>query len=180
MNFPQHSPFLNHLPLLLPKTNDPPTVSCFSGPGSQAMSQKPFGSLHLSLSLPVSHSCLRGSPRGGERQDLRPEEGPLRNQLPGAVPVRPGLHPAPRAHHPLPAQWAVGGAADILHKPYVPTTPIPTAPSRGMPLTESFPPSSHPLGMGRVGADAGVAPPWGQGSSEPKGCPGPLFCWNYC
>lgn len=33
--------------------------------------------------------------------------------------------------------------------------------------------------MGRIGADAGVAPPWGQGSSEPKGCPGPLFCWRF-
>lgn len=67
----------------------------------------------------MSHSGLRGSPCGGERQDLRSEEGALRNKLHGAVPVRPRLHPTPRAHHPVPAQRAVGAATDILPKPYV-------------------------------------------------------------
>lgn len=87
-----------------------PGVSC---PLSQARV------LELSMSLPISCSGLRGPPHGGERQDLRSEEGPLRNKLHGAVPVQPRLHPAPRAHNSVPAQWAVGGATDILHKPYV-------------------------------------------------------------
>lgn len=69
--------------------------------------------------MPISHSGLRGAPCGGERQDLRSEEGTLRDKLHGAVPVRPRLHPTARAHDPMPAQRAVGGAADILPKPYV-------------------------------------------------------------
>lgn len=65
--------------------------------------------------LPLSG--LRRPPRGRTRQDFRAEEGPVRDQLAGAVPVHRRLCPAPRAHHPVPAQWALGGASDHLHRP---------------------------------------------------------------
>lgn len=66
-----------------------------------------------------STSFLWRPTRGWERQALRKEERPLRDQLHGAVPVQSGLHSAPSAHHPVSTQRALGRATDILYWSYV-------------------------------------------------------------
>lgn len=91
---------------------------------------------------PPPPSAVRAPAGGGECLHRGEEEGEVQHPLQRALPVRGGLHPAPRAHHQVPQHRQVGPAQNPLHKTLVGMGGVPGEGRGGGMSRHRFPPGA--------------------------------------